>query len=146
MSKVTIQERTSNARSRILFAPSINPPLSRIGDFYIAQIARPTTRQFRAYQVLLDDASSVFQNEGLSWSNALWRGKRLWRIGGQYSGTETTISAVWRFLSEAPVPGTRTDFVSEILASNPDARILVLGCGERRYYGDVTYTDVAFAA
>lgn len=50
-------------------------------------------------------------------------------------------------LSEAPLP-TR-DFgaleaVRQVLASIPDAEILVIGAGDTVYPGNVTYTDVAF--
>jgi SAM-dependent methyltransferase len=51
-----------------------------------------------------------------------------------------------RKLSEASVPGDGFDAIEYIRLRNPDAKILVIGAGERRYPGNTTYTDVAFAS
>ncbi len=50
-----------------------------------------------------------------------------------------------RRLNYAPMPGGDFDFLSPILAENPQAKVLVIGAGERQYSCDATYTDVAFA-
>jgi SAM-dependent methyltransferase len=48
-------------------------------------------------------------------------------------------------LVQAEVPGSNVNALERIQAENPEAQILVVGAGERRFAGNITYTDVALA-
>lgn len=97
--------------------------------------------------VLINDANSVFRI-------ADYTGTAAYEGASGYGGSLDRVAG-WRKayrhfarrLSEAERPGSDgIDAVAYILARIPDAAILVVGAGEQRYPGMVTYTDVAFAA
>jgi SAM-dependent methyltransferase len=95
--------------------------------------------------VLINDDNSVFSRSDYAGSDA-------YQGASGYGGSVDT-SAGWRKayrkfarkLSEAEVPGSNVNAIEQILHVNPDARILVIGSGERKYPANATYTDVAFA-
>jgi SAM-dependent methyltransferase len=95
--------------------------------------------------ILINDRNSVFQISDYA-SSKPYEG------ASGYGGSVDKVAG-WRRvyrrlalkLCEADVQGDRIDANSYILARNPNARILVIGCGDRGHRGNVTYTDVAFA-
>lgn len=96
--------------------------------------------------VLINDANSVFRIADYTGGQA-YQGAS--GYGGSVDGASGLRRAYRRFarrLTEAEVPGSDIHAIDRILAENPAAKILVIGAGERPYRGDVTYTDVAFAA
>ena len=105
-------------------------------------------RQFpivRGIPVLINDSASVFRVSDYQTQDA-------YQGASGYGGTLDTSTglrkAYHRFarrLNYAPMPGGDFDFLSPILAENPQAKVLVIGAGERQYSCDATYTDVAFA-
>lgn len=96
--------------------------------------------------VLINDQNSVFQV-------ADYLGAAAYKGASGYGGSADTVSG-WRRsyrhfarkLSEARIPGTQFDANARVLSLMPNAKILVIGAGERKYEGNVTYTDVVFAA
>jgi len=61
------------------------------------------------------------------------------------SGLKKAYRRFARKLSEAPVLGDHFNALEYISKKKPDAKLMVIGAGERSYAGDVTYTDVALA-
>lgn len=95
--------------------------------------------------IMLNEENSVFRISDYT-GNAGYAGAS--DYGGSLdrtTGLRKWYRAFARTLSEAPVPGKPFDPVAHILKENPRARILSIGSGERKYAGDVTYTDVALA-
>lgn len=97
--------------------------------------------------VLINDANSVFRVSDYT-GNVAYEGAS--GYGGsldQVAGWRKAYRRFARRLSEAELPGSDgIDAIAYVLSRVPDAAILVVGAGEQRYAGRVTYTDVAFAA
>lgn len=99
----------------------------------------------RGVPVLINDAASVFSIADYQTQSA-YQGDS--GYGGALDTSRGLRKAYHRFarrLNYAPMPGGEFDFLSAILAEIPNAKILVIGAGERRFPCDATYTDVAFA-
>jgi hypothetical protein len=96
--------------------------------------------------VLINDANSVFRvsdyTEESPYEGASGYGGSIDKV----TGLRGAYRRFARKLSEAEVPGFDVKPIEHILSRDPDAHILVIGSGERTYPGNVTYTDVAFAA
>lgn len=99
----------------------------------------------RGVPVLINDENSVFRIEDYRNDDGYGGASAYGGSADHTSGLKRAYRNFARRLSEAPVPGSGFDPMAEILRQQPDARILVIGAGERRHAGNVTYTDVAFA-
>jgi SAM-dependent methyltransferase len=96
--------------------------------------------------VLINDDNSVFSRSDYITQNAY---KGASGYGGSIDTTKGWRKSYRKFarkLSEAEIPGSEVKAMDQILDANPDSKILVIGSGERKHFGNVTYTDVAFAA
>lgn len=101
----------------------------------------------RGVPVLINDECSVFRISDyvghVAYEGASGYGGSL----DQIAGWRKTYRRFARRLSEVGCPGhDGINAIEHILFRLPDASILVIGAGEQRYPGRVTYTDVAFAA
>lgn len=99
----------------------------------------------RGVPILLNEENSVFRIadylEDRGYGGASAYGGSVDRT----SGLRRAYRSFARRLSEAPVPNSGFDPMAAILREKPGARVLVIGAGERRHEGNITYTDVAFA-
>jgi uncharacterized protein YbaR (Trm112 family) len=96
--------------------------------------------------VLINDSNSVFRVSDYIRETA-YEGAS--GYGGSIDKTAGWRKAYRKFtrrLIQAEVPGSNINAIEHIQADNPLARILVVGAGERAYSGNITYTDVSFAA
>jgi SAM-dependent methyltransferase len=95
--------------------------------------------------VLINDANSVFQvsdyTQGNSYDGASGYAGSL----DKTAGWRRAYRGFVRRLSEAEVLGSDVKAIDHILSRDPNAKILVVGSGERAYPGNVTYTDVTLA-
>jgi len=97
--------------------------------------------------ILINDGNSIFQISDYTGADAYAGASGYGGSLDQAVGWRKRYRRFARKLSEAELPGhDRLDAVAHILSRIPAAKILVVGAGEQRYAGDVTYTDVAFAA
>jgi SAM-dependent methyltransferase len=95
--------------------------------------------------VLINEGNSVFRISDYT-SHQAYTGAS--GYGGSVDKTTGLRRAYRRFarkLAEADIPGSHFDASKYVSERSPQARILVIGSGEREYTGDVTYTDVAFS-
>ena len=95
--------------------------------------------------ILLNEENSVFRIsdyfDAAAYGGASDYGGTLDRT----SGFRRAYRQFARKLSEASVPGAEFNAIEKIQQEKPNARIMVIGAGERAYPGDIVYTDVAFA-
>jgi SAM-dependent methyltransferase len=105
-------------------------------------------RQFpivRGIPVLINDNASVFRISDYQTQDAYQGDSGYGGALDKSSGLRKAYHRFARRLNYAPIPGGGFDFLSPILAENPQAKILVIGAGDREYPCDAIYTDVAFA-
>lgn len=141
-------ERSANFLGRSLATPFVCPvDKVELAEKPDALTCLGCNRRFpivRGIPILINDANSVFQIS--DYTSAESCGGAGSHRGGldATSGLRRRYRNFARRLSEAPVPGTGFDVSAKIAEVIPNAKILVVGAGKRRYRGDVTYTDVAF--
>ena len=96
--------------------------------------------------VLINESNSVFRIADYATSAAYEGASGYGASGDRSTGWRKAYRRFVRRLLEADVlVGAKISAIDHILADNPQAKILVIGSGEKTYAGDVTYTDVAFA-
>lgn len=101
----------------------------------------------RSVPVLINDAGSVFRISDYLRDAAYLGASGYGGSLDQVSGWRKTYRLFAQRLSQAHIPSrSGIDALAHIQSRNPDAAILVVGAGERHYAGNITYTDVAFAA
>ena len=96
--------------------------------------------------VLINEANSVFRISDYTNGNAFEGASGYGGSLDRTAGWRKLYRRFARSLSEADIPGLdKVRAIDHIHAEIPNAKILIVGSGERTYSGDVTYTDVAFA-
>jgi len=135
-----------NARPRHIFVCPIDKhPLAPSGDKLICTSCNLQYPLIRGVPILINESESVFRISDYETQQAYHGASGYGGTLDKTSGAKKAYRRFARFLSEAPVPGGSFDFLSQILSERPDAKILVVGSGERQYGENVTYTDVAFS-
>ena len=103
----------------------------------------------RGVPVLLNDENSVFRTAdytaGTEYEGASGYGGNTDTVGGLRGAYRRWAHRLSETGIGLPHFG-QEQAVERIFAENPQARVLVIGAGDRGYDGDVTYTDVAFGA
>jgi uncharacterized protein YbaR (Trm112 family) len=142
------ERRADDLDARPLHAfvcPADKHPLAPAGDKLLCSSCSRHYPIIRGIPILINEPESVFRIADYETKEAYQGASGYGGTLDKTSGAKRAYRRFARFLSEAPIPGGSFDFMSQILAERPEARILVVGSGERQYQGNVTYTDVAFA-
>lgn len=135
-----------NARlSYVFVCPVDKHPLTPSGDKLLCSFCKLQYPIIQGVPILINEPESVFRISDYETKEAYQGASGYGGALDKTSGVKKAYRRFARFLSEAPIPGGSFDFMSHILSERPDAKILVVGSGERQYAGEVTYTDVAFA-
>jgi SAM-dependent methyltransferase len=101
----------------------------------------------RGIPVLIHDANSVFRRADFQSSSPYAGASGYAGAADQTTGLTRAYRRFARRLSEAPVPDDgKFDQLRRSLTADPTRKVLIIGAGERDTSGDVTRTDVAFAA
>ena len=128
-----------------LICPIDRGPLEQHGDNLHCTRCGQNFPIVNGTPILINEANSVFRIADYTNGQAYEGASGYSGAADRTSGLRRLYRAFGRRLSEAPVPGAPFDPLQVIREHIPNARILVIGSGERRRDGDVTYTDVAFA-
>lgn len=120
-------------------------PLVARGERLACTVCRRQFPVIRGIPILINDTQSVFRISDYEGDDAYQGASGYGGALDKSTGLRRAYHRFARRLNYAPMPGGAFDFLARIHAERPGARILVIGAGERRYPGNVTYTDVAFA-
>lgn len=128
-----------------LVCPADRDRLDECGDTLVCRGCGTTFPVVNGIPVLINEPNSVFRladyARGAGYEGASGYGGSV----DKSAGWRKAYRRFARGLSEAEIPGFGMDAMAHILSQNPDARILVVGAGDRSHSGNVTYTDVALA-